>query len=80
VNPVLGNLVDLYRIEVGEADVVAGRKVCCRSSARWITLLINKHTLCNYLRDVVTTVPILAFRGLNYLVDGMKDVKVFTIP
>ena len=37
----------------------------------------NKHKLCKYLPDVVTTV---ASRGVNCLVDGMKDVKAFAIP
>jgi len=36
----LGSLVDPYEIEVCEAYVVAGRKVCCRSSSRWNRLLI----------------------------------------
>jgi len=32
VDPELGSLMDLYEIEDCEADVAAGREVCCRSS------------------------------------------------
>jgi len=38
VNPELESFMDPYDIDDCEADVAAGRKVCCRSSIRWITL------------------------------------------